>query len=83
MGPYLSEDFNLLKRTQITETSDVLLQVNFLNAFNRHIWNRPGDLTPNDGAAFALINYNTFSTTGGGGYLLFPRRIQLQLKVEF
>jgi hypothetical protein len=83
MGPYLSEDFNLLKRTKITETSDVLLQVNFLNAFNRHIWNRPGDLNPNDGAAFGLINYNTFSTTGGGGYLLFPRRIQLQLKAEF
>ena len=83
MGPYLSEDFNLLKRTKITESSDVLLQVNFLNAFNRHIWNRPGDLNPNDGAAFGLINYNTYSTTGGGGYLLFPRRIQLQLKYEF
>jgi len=43
----------------------------------------PPDLNPNDGTAFGLINYQTFSTTGGGGYLLFPRRIQLQLKVEF
>jgi hypothetical protein len=94
MGPYLSEDFNLLKRTKITETSDVLFQVNFLNAFNRHIWNRPGDLGPGDssspagqsnglGGNFGVINWGTFSTTGGGGYLLFPRRIQLQLKVEF
>jgi hypothetical protein len=83
MSPYLSEDFNLLKRTKITETSDVLLQVNALNAFNRHIWNRPGDLGPNDGSAYGLINYYNFSTTGGGGYLLFPRRIQLQLKIEF
>jgi hypothetical protein len=82
MGPYLSEDFNLLKRTKITESSDMLLQVNALNAFNRHVWNRPGDLGPAD-PAFALINYFSFSSTGGGGYLLFPRRLQLQLKFEF
>jgi hypothetical protein len=48
MRPYLSEDFNLLKRTRITQRSDVLLQANILNAFNRHIWNRPGDLNPYD-----------------------------------
>jgi hypothetical protein len=82
MRPYMSEDFNLLKRTKITERSDVLLQANFLNAFNRHIWNRPADLNPYDGA-FGQVNYGSFSTTGGGGYLLYPRRIQLQLKVEF
>jgi hypothetical protein len=94
MGPYFSEDFNLLKRTKITESSDVLFQVNFLNAFNRHVWNRPGDLGLNDSGAtkgqsnglggnFGVIDWGSFSTTGGGGYLLFPRRIQLQLKVEF
>jgi hypothetical protein len=82
MAPYLSEDFNLLKRTKITEGSDVLFQANFLNAFNRHVWNRPGDLNPYD-SAFGEVNYGNFSTTGGGGYLLYPRRIQLQLKVEF
>ena len=93
-SPYLSEDFNLLKRTKITETSDVLLQVNFLNAFNRNVWNRPGDLAPQDsnalstqqnglGGNFGVVNWNSFSTTGGGGYLLLPRRIQLQLKYEF
>ncbi len=94
MGAYLSEDFNLLKRTKITEGSDLLFQVNFLNAFNRHVWNRPGDLGPYDSNAlagqstgpndtFGVINWNNYSTTGGGGYLLFPRRIQLQLKLEF
>ena len=82
MAPYSSEDFNLLKRTKMTETSDVLFQANVLNAFNRHIWNRPSDLYPFD-PAFGQVNYGTFSTTGGGGYLIFPRRIQLQLKVEF
>jgi Carboxypeptidase regulatory-like domain len=82
MSPYLSEDFNVLKRTKLTETSDVLFQVNVLNAFNRHIWNRPADLNPYDGA-FGQVNWGTFSTTGGGGYLIFPRRVQLQLKVEF
>ncbi len=96
MAPYLSEDFNLLKRTKITESSDLQFQVNILNAFNRHIWNRPGDLAPGDSSlvqpvpggpfvpgGFGQINWNDFSTTGGGGYLLFPRRIQLQLKYEF
>ena len=82
MRPYLDEDFNILKRTKITETSDVQLQANFYNAFNRHIWNRPGDLFPFD-SAFGLINFGSYSTIGGGGYLLGPRRIQLQLKVEF
>jgi hypothetical protein len=83
MGPYLSEDFNLLKRTKIGESKDILLQVSALNAFNRHIWNRPEDLNPNDGAAFGIIQYDNFSNTGGGSYLLLPRKIQLQLKFEF
>ena len=83
MGPYLSEDFNLLKRTKITESTDILLQVSALNAFNRHIWNRPEDLNPNDGAAFGVIQYDNFSNTGGGSYLLLPRKLQLSLKFEF
>jgi len=98
MAPYLSEDFNLLKRTKITEGSDVLFQVNFLNAFNRHVWNRPADLGPYDSSlvpgiapgtfvpgGFGQINWASFSSTGASpnGYLLFPRRIQLQLKIEF
>ncbi len=82
MGWYLSEDFNFLKRTQITERSDILLQISMINAFNRHIWNRPPDLNPYD-AAFGQVDWKTYSSTGGGGYLLGPRRVQLQLKFEF
>jgi Carboxypeptidase regulatory-like domain len=82
MTPYLSEDFNMLKRTYVGEGKDFLLQVSFLNAFNRHIWNRPVDLAPLD-TGFSLIQYQNFSNTGGGAYLLLPRKIQLQLKFEF
>ena len=83
MTPYLSEDFNLLKRTKFTESKDLLLQVSFINAFNRHIWNRPPDLNPNDGGNFSIIPITQFSTTGGGSYLIQPRKIQLQLKFEY
>jgi hypothetical protein len=93
MSPYMSEDFNLLKRAKITESSDILLQVSLLNAFNRHIWNRPEDLNPYDSQLnpscptcatnFGLLQYDSFSNTGGGSYLLLPRKIQIQLKFEF
>ncbi|HEY1462695.1 MAG TPA: TonB-dependent receptor [Terriglobales bacterium] len=94
MRPYMSEDFNLLKRTKIGESKDLLLQVSFLNAFNRHIFNRPADLGANDSdhlngsgqvvpGNFGRVQYLNFTTGGGGGYLLFPRKIQLQLKFEF
>ena len=82
MGWYLSEDFNFLKRTKITENTGILLQVSMINAFNRHIWNRPPDLNPYD-AAFGQVDWKTYSSTGGGGYLLGPRKVQLQLKFEF
>ena len=73
---FYNEDFNLLKRTQITEKSDLLLQVTFLNAFNRHIFDAHNsvDLNPND-PSFGILN--TGNTLEG------PRRIQLQLKFEF
>jgi hypothetical protein len=74
MPVYASEDFNLLKRTKITESTDILFQVSFIDAFNRHVFNRPPDLNPND-AAFGLINPDNT--------LLGPRKIQLQLKFEY
>jgi hypothetical protein len=82
MKPYLSEDFSFIKRTKITERADVNLQITMINAFNRHIWNRPPDLNPNDGN-FGLLPITNFSNIGGGSYLLLPRKVQLQLKVEF
>jgi hypothetical protein len=80
MSPYLSEDFNLLKRTKISESSDILLQVSALNAFNRHIWNYPSDETPNT-VGFGQVQY--LNSANPGGYLLLPRKLQLQLKFEF
>jgi hypothetical protein len=77
MTPYMSEDFNLLKRTRFTESKDLLLQVTFANAFNRHVWNRPGPLNPNFG------DFSTISIANSGSYLLGPRVIQLQLKFEY
>lgn len=91
MYPFLSEDFTLMKRTKLTESKDLLLQVNLLNAFNRHIWNRPEDLNPYDSVtsptnpipAFGVMQVTNFSNAGGGSYLLLPRKLQLQLKFEF
>lgn len=87
MKPYMDEDFSLIKRTKLTERSDLNLQITMINAFNRHIWNRPDDLNPYDSTNvnnnFGKYNITNFSNIGGGDYLLLPRKIQLQLKLEF
>jgi Carboxypeptidase regulatory-like domain len=91
MRPYLDEDFSLIKRTKITETKALNFQVTAINAFNRHIWNRPEDLNPYDSLvsaqnplpSFGLMQATNFSRTGGGSYLLAPRVLQLQLKFEY
>jgi hypothetical protein len=73
---YYSEDFNLLKRTPITERVITIFQANLIDAFNRHIFDRPPDLNANDPAnQFGVLNTNAL--------IMGPRRIQLQLKVEF
>jgi hypothetical protein len=46
MPMFLSEDFNLINASPHHEGKNVSLQVSFLDAFNRHIFNRPGDLNP-------------------------------------
>jgi hypothetical protein len=87
MYPYLSEDFSFIKRTKIGERKDLNLQITMINAFNRHIWNRPEDLNPYDSQSniqsFGMLQVTNFSNTGGGSYLLLPRKLQLQLKFEF
>ncbi len=87
MKRYASEDFSFIKRTKITERTDVNFQLTMINAFNRHIWNRPDDLNPYDSTTvnnnFGKYNITNFSNIGGGDYLLLPRKIQLQLKFEF
>jgi len=67
------EDFNLLKRFRFAESKDLLFQASFINAFNRHVFNRP-DLNPTDGN-FGQINPDNL--------LLTPRKIQLMLKFEY
>lgn len=74
MPRFLSEDFNVQKRASITEKVNAVLQVSFLNAFNRHIFNRPPDLNAND-PQFGILNTNSV--------LYPPRRVQLQLKLTW
>lgn len=73
MPMYASEDFNVLKRFRFTESKDLLFQASFINAFNRHVFNRP-DLNPTD-VGFGNINIDNL--------LLIPRKIQLMLKFEY
>jgi hypothetical protein len=75
MPPFLSEDFNILKRTTVTEKTDFLLEASFLNAFNRHLFNRPTDFNIYDPVGFGKENVS--------GPLLGPRVLQMQLKFEF
>ncbi|MBZ5583116.1 MAG: carboxypeptidase regulatory-like domain-containing protein [Acidobacteriia bacterium] len=71
---YEDEDFNILKHTRITEKTDLLFEANLIDAFNRHIFDRPPDLNANDPITqFGRINPNAL--------ILGPRRVQLQLKL--
>src|ERR1019366_8773757 len=67
MRAFESEDFNLLKNIRFTDKVTSVLQVNFINAFNRHIFNPVTQPMFNRAAFFdpnapARIN-------AGGGYL--------------
>ena len=73
MPVFASEDFNLLKRFRFAESKDLLFQASFINAFNRHVFNRP-DLNPTD------LNFGQISPDN---LLLTPRKIQLMLKFEY
>ena len=75
MPKYESEDFNIMKRTHVTERTDILLEASALNSFNRHVFNRPTDFNIYDPAGFGRLNPTSL--------LLGPRVLQLQLKFEF
>ena len=81
MPMFLSEDFNLIKRVHITEGKNVSLQVSFLDAFNRHIFNRPGDLNPRDFNPDPSLN--RFAIIDPNNTIMGPRKVQLQLKFEY
>jgi hypothetical protein len=68
---YLNEDFSLLKKTPITENVLFTIKVEFLNAFNRHVFATP-DMNPGDqmfGVPTATIE--------------LPRQIQLTGRIQF
>ena len=75
MPAFMSEDFNVLKRTRITEGTDILLEASALNSFNRHVFNRPTDFNIYDPVGFGKLNPSNLA--------LGPRVLQMQLKFEF
>lgn len=83
---YFTEDFSLVKRFPIYQDR-LKLQVKgeMIDAFNRHIFQRPTTDGPSDTTAFgyvsptAMDNGNVGGAPGDGG----PRRVQFTLKLEY
>jgi hypothetical protein len=72
---YLNEDFSIIKRTQIRESSSIVFKLDIPNAFNRHIF---GSIDGGPGDQF-------FGVPGGGGHTTLNgrRAIQATLRYEF
>jgi len=68
---YVNEDFSILKRTRLFESSSLVFKAEMLNAFNRHVFGRP-DTGPRDGTFGAV-----FGTVDG------PRQVQFTLRLDF
>jgi hypothetical protein len=78
-------DFSVRKRTRITESTDLVVSVDFFNIFNHPHFNNPGDGT---GMSFlSPSNFGVISSqaTGDANAADFagPRRIQFGLRFEF
>jgi len=74
MKPFDNEDFNLIKHIPIKERLNLILQFSAINAFNRHVFDRPPDTNAND-PNFGLLNTNATLET--------PRRLQIQMKLAW
>ncbi|HVJ08615.1 MAG TPA: carboxypeptidase-like regulatory domain-containing protein [Acidisarcina sp.] len=72
---YLSEDFSIQKTTHITEKVNVRFQMDMIDAFNRHIFNRPNSGGPNDIFSFGYVDPT--SMVNG------PRNIQFLMKIQY
>jgi hypothetical protein len=68
---YFNEDFSIIKRLRFTESQLLMLKVDLVNAFNRHVFQRP-DAGPADGTFGAV--FNTVNSS---------RKIQLALRYQF
>jgi hypothetical protein len=71
MKNFDNEDFNIMKRFRIKERMNVEFKASAINAFNRHVFDRPNGNFNDPG--FGVINTNATLET--------PRRLQLQLKL--
>jgi Carboxypeptidase regulatory-like domain len=83
---YLTEDFSFIKNFPLyTERLRLQLKGEMIDAFNRHIFNRPNTDGPSDFYSFgyvnpqAMDNGNVLGEPGDGG----PRRVQFTLKAQF
>jgi Carboxypeptidase regulatory-like domain/TonB dependent receptor-like, beta-barrel len=72
---FYTEDFNVLKKTRLTETTTLEFRIDFLNAFNRGRFNLPGmDLNP---------TVADFGVSNRGADFYQPRHIQLGARFLF
>jgi len=72
--PFFTEDFNILKKTKLTETTYFEVRVDFFNAFNRGRFILPG---------MDLNNPGTFGISDRVGDFNQPRHIQLGARFIF
>ncbi|WP_026443016.1 carboxypeptidase regulatory-like domain-containing protein [Pseudacidobacterium ailaaui] len=72
---YLDEDFSIIKRIPITEGLTFRFEADMIDAFNRHIFNRPNTDGPND--------YYTFGFVSPTSMVNGPRNVQFLMKIEF
>jgi hypothetical protein len=71
LNPFFNEDFSLIKKTPIREGVSFILEVEALNAFNRHAWATPG--TDPNGLLFGVPT-NTIAA---------PRQMQIVARISF
>ncbi|HSE22184.1 MAG TPA: hypothetical protein VLB68_11020, partial [Pyrinomonadaceae bacterium] len=72
--PFFTEDFNILKKTKLTETTTFEFRVDFFNAFNRGRFILP---------AMDLSQPGTFGISDRFGDFNQPRHIQLGARIIF
>jgi hypothetical protein len=72
--PFYTEDFNILKKIRMTETTSFEMRIDFFNAFNRGRFVLPG---------MDLNNSGTFGVSDRVGDFGQPRHIQLGARIIF
>ena len=78
--PFYTEDFNVLKKTRLTESTTLELRVDFINAFNRGRFVLPEMNLDN---AFNPNAISGFGVSTRAGDFYQPRHIQLGARILF